>query len=188
MFIAVSSILYVVAYLIYTKSILKGETKPHRTTRLVILVITALATLALFAQGDRVAVWLAGVSAVFCIVIFILSLKHGMGGRSKTDILCLVLAVIGIVLWQTTKMPIIALFFSIGADFIGMVPTLIKTYHLPKTEIWQSFAFATLAGFFSMLALNSWTIGEFSYPLYIMLINIIMVILIIRPNFSKKKV
>ncbi len=179
-FIVISSLLALISPIIYSKAILKGEAKPHRTTRFVLLLITSLATVALFAQGNRVAIWLAGVSTLQSIIIFFLSIKHGMGGWSKTDILCLVVALLGIVLWQITKNPVIALYFAIGADFTGMVPALIKTYHHPETEVWTFYTLDIFAALFSILALSKWTVAEYSYPIYIMLINVVMTVLIVR--------
>ena len=183
-FIIISVILALISPLIYAKAILKGEAKPHRTTRLVLLIITTLSTVSLFFSGDRVAVWLAGVSMVQSITLFGLTLKHGIGGWSKSDISCLIMAMIGIITWQITKQPIIALYFSIGADFVGMIPAIIKTYHRPETEIYQFFLLYVFAAGFNLLALKGWTISQFSYPIYIMIINAFMVLLILRPKMK----
>lgn len=178
--IAISTILAFISPLLYTKAILKGEAKPHRTTRLVLLIITSLATFSLFAQNDTVAIWLAGVSTLQSILIFSLSIKYGMGGWSKMDLFCLLIALSGIILWQTTKDPSLALYTSILADFVGMVPALIKTFRFPETEIWTFYALDVFAGFFSLLAVKSLTLQQFSYPLYIIIINLFMVILALR--------
>lgn len=188
-FILISTVLALISPIVYSVAILRGEAKPHRTTRFVLLLITSLTTLSLFAQGNRVAIYLAGVSTLQSIIVFILSIKYGMGGWSKSDIICLIFALIGIILWRITKNPVVALYFAIGADFIGMIPAIIKTYHFPETEIWLFFALDVLAAIFSLLALEKWTLEEFSYPIYIMLINLIMVLLIlVRPKrlFNKK--
>lgn len=188
-FIFLSSLLAFISPLVYAKAILKGQARPHRTTRFVLLLITSLATASLFAQHDTVAVWLAGVSALQTILLFVLSIHHGMGGWAKTDVLCLLVALAGIVLWQTTKEPSLALYASIAADFTGMIPAIIKTYKYPNTEIWSFFLLDFFAAIFSLLALKAWTVREFSYPLYIMVINLIMVLLIIlRPKFQPKSI
>jgi hypothetical protein len=179
-FIIISTSLAFISPLVYASSILKGKAKPHRTTRLVLLIITSLTTISLFAQHDRVAIYLAGVSTFQSTLIFFLSIKHGMGGGSKTDILCLIIAIIGIILWKITGSAEIALFFAIGADFTGMIPALIKTYKFPKTEIWQFYGLDCFAAFFSLLAMKEWGIEDFSYPVYILLINLIMVLLIVK--------
>jgi len=82
-FIIISSLLALISPVIYAKAILRGDAKPHRTTRIVILLITVLATASLFAQHNTVAIWLAGVSTLQAIVIFALSIKRGMGGWAK---------------------------------------------------------------------------------------------------------
>lgn len=184
-FIIISSLLAVISPIIYSRAILKGEAKPHRTTRFVLLVITTLATVSLFAQHDSVAIWLAGVFALQSILIFLLSIKYGMGGWKKADLLCLAVALLGIVLWKITDNPTLALYCAISADFAGMIPALIKTYHLPKTEIWQYYLLGDFAAFFSLLALKNWNIQDFSYPIYIFTINLVMISLILRPKIIK---
>lgn len=181
-YIAISGCLALVSSTVYCLSIYNGKTRPHRTTRFILLLDTCLSTASLFAHGDRVAVWLSGVSALQAIVIFALSIKYGMGGWSRSDIACLIIALIGIVLWQVTSNPLLALYFSILADLVGMVPAMIKTYRFPETEIWIFFALDIFAGIFSLLALRQWGIADFSYPLYIMLINAVMVALIVTPR------
>lgn len=181
-FIAISTILALISPITYARAILRGEAKPHRTTRFTILLTTVIGTASLLAQHNTVAVWLAGVSALQAIFIFALSIKHGMGGWSKSDITCMVISIFGIILWKTTDNPLLALYASIIADFTGMIPALIKTYRFPETEVWYFYAMDTLAGAFSMAALSVWTLQEYSYPVYILLINAAMVVLSLRKS------
>jgi len=187
MFILISSVLALISPIIYAKAILRGDAKPHRTTRFTILLTTVIGTASLLASHNTVAVWLAGVSALQAIFIFTLSIKHGMGGWSKSDISCLAISIVGIILWQTTNNPLLALYASIVADFTGMVPALIKTYHFPKTEVWSFYLLDVFAGLFSAIAVQRWTISEISYPLYIVLINFAMVLLVIRPRLFRNQ-
>ena len=82
-YILISTTLALISSVIYARAIILGEAKPHRTTRIILLLISILATASLFAQGDTVAIWLAGVSALQSVVIFMLSIKFGMGGWEK---------------------------------------------------------------------------------------------------------
>ncbi|OGG01804.1 hypothetical protein A2Z33_00890 [Candidatus Gottesmanbacteria bacterium RBG_16_52_11] len=187
LFIIVSSLLALISPLVYSGAILKGQARPHRTTRFVLLLITTLTTASLFAAGDRVAIWLAAVSTLQSVVIFTLSLKYGMGGWARSDLVCLITAVIGIIMWQTTRNPVYGLYFAIAADFTGMIPALIKTYRFPYTEIYQFYLLDVFAAGFNMLALTDFSFSAFSYPLYIMLINLVMVFLVIRPANTGKQ-
>lgn len=186
LFIVISSIFALISPIVYAKAILKGKARPHRTTRFVLLLITLLSTASLFAQHNTVAIWLAGTTAIQSIIVFILSLKKGMGGWAKIDILCLVIALLGIILWQTTNDPSLGLYASVAADLTGMLPTLIKTYRLPKTEIWAFYLLDMFAAIFNLLAVKTWTVQEFFYPVYILIINLAMVLLIIRPMKRSK--
>lgn len=183
-----SVLLASISSFVYFIAILKGQAKPHRTTRLVFLVISTVTTFSLFVQGNQVAVWLAGISMLQSLIIFSLSIKYGMGGWSKLDIFCLFTALVGITAWQLTQNPIIALYFAIGADFIGIVPTLMKTFHYPKTEVWTFYFLDVCAGICNLLATEKLVFDQYLYPFYIIVVNLIMVLLVVRPHlFSPGK-
>lgn len=183
--IIVSTLLVLTSPIVYIRAIFQGRAKPHRTTRFTILVTTILGTSSLLAQHDTVAIWLAGASALQAIVVFFLSLKFGMGGWAKSDIACLIIAAAGILAWQTTTDPVFGLFASIFADFVGMIPTLIKTYRFPHTEIALYFVLDTFAGLFSLFAVKTWSVQEVSYPIYIFLINLAVALLVWKPKLQK---
>lgn len=184
--IAISSILAFISYIVYIVAILKGQAKPHRTTRFVLVIITFLATASLLAQGSTVAVWLSGVFAFGCFAIFALSIKYGMGGWAKSDILCLVIALIGITIWKITSNPIFALFASIASDMAGQIPMLIKTYRFPETEVWTFYSLDVLAAILNLSAMGHWTYQELSYPLYIVFIDGLTITLILRKQIASK--
>jgi hypothetical protein len=183
-FLIVSSILAGISPIIYAYEILKGKAQPHRTTRLVLLIITALAFSSLIAQNNKVAVWLAGVDLVQSTIIFILSLKYGEGKWAKMDFLCLGIAGIGILVWQITSNPLLGLYAAILADFTGISPTLVKTYKRPESESWIYFFIGSIACAFNLAATKEFTIQNISYPLYLMLINLTIVLLVLRPKLK----
>jgi hypothetical protein len=92
----------------------------------------------------------------------------------------------GILIWKLTNNPIMWLLASILADFVGMIPALIKTYKFPETETWIFYILDVFAATFTLLAISNFTYQETSYPIYIWAINLIMVVLIIRPKTIKK--
>lgn len=179
-FLGLSIVLEVIGYLLYLKAIFAGSAKPHRTTRLVILVIANIAAFSLFAQHNYVVLWLASVSVLFSWIIFFLSFKYGMGGWAKTDIACLVIAIFGIILWRVTDNPLLALYAAILADFTGMFPTLLKTYHKPHTEVWYFFFLSGISAICNMFALHTFTFQQYFYPAYLVFINMLMVFLVLR--------
>ncbi len=177
--IAISVLIVIYANVVYSLAILRGDAKPHRTTRFVVLLIELLTVATLYAQGNTTAIYLSGIYTICSLVLFALSIKYGMGGWEKADILCLCIAVLGIVFWKLTNNPFLGLCFSILADFAGCVPAFIKTYKHPETEVWTFYGIGLLAIVINMLAIEYWTISEVIYPVYIALINIIMIYFIL---------
>ncbi len=180
--IILSSVLAFVSYIVYIIAIFRGYAKPHRTARFCTALITILSMVSLIAQGSTVAVWLSVVFAVGSLVIFILTLWYGMGGWAKTDIVCLVISVVGILFWRATSNPMYGLIFFIGADFVGQIPMLIKTYWFPETEVWTFYFLDVLAALCSLAAMSFWVAREFAYPLYVVFLDCFIIFLILRPN------
>lgn len=166
---------------------IKGRAKPHRTTRFVLLLITTLGFLSLYATGDRVVVWFLGICSIQSLVMLIMSIKYGMGGWAKIDIICLVIALLGIVLWKETSNPTLALYTAVTADFVGMVPTLIKAYRLPHTEYWMPYILDLSSIILIVLAIQNGGFNEYLYPTYLFAVNIIMLIFILRKPILQKK-
>ncbi len=77
---------------------------------------------------------LTGAQTFGDLFIFILTIKWGFGGFLKRDILALLGAGIGLVLWYATKEAAVALFMVILIDAIGVYLTVIKAYENPATE------------------------------------------------------
>jgi len=169
----------------YCIAIIKGRIKPHRTTRFVFVIIALTLTFSLFAQHNTTAIYLTGTFAIGCIVSFILSIKYGIGGWTKIDILCLILALLGICLWISTNNPTLALYASIIADFAGVVPTIIKTFHHPNTEYWFTYFIDTIAGILNIFANKTYSLNAIVFPLYIIFINIIIILIIYKSAYRR---
>lgn len=171
-------LLPLIGTVVYIRSILRGQSKPQRTTKLLMALITGLSFFALVIAGDSSGVWLALASFVQAVIVFGLSLRFGMGGREKLDIICFVLCSIGLVTWLITGESYVGLAAAIIADFIGIVPALVKTYRLPHTEIVSFYAIDTVASACILFA-GAWTVQAIAYPLYLLLANAVFVAIIV---------
>lgn len=187
--LAIAAALPLLSGAAYIRSILKGKTQPERMTRLLLLVITALSTGALLAAGDTSGIWLAGASFVQALIVWLLALKRGIGGANTTDIICLALCFAGIGWWLVSGQSYIGLLASIVADFVAVVPALLKTIRLPHTELMLFYVLDAVA------ALMVLTVGPYSwraalFPLYILVINMVfaLAIGIPRANADRRSV
>lgn len=177
-FLIISTLIGFLTPIIGIRSILKGEFKPQRITRFILLIISSIFVASLFAQNNQTAIYLALLQLAGSLAIFILSIKFGVGGTDKSDFIVLFLAISAIVIWRITDNPALALYMSLFADFIGISPTLIKSFRSPETEDPKFYFSDVLAGLFSLLAVKSLVVSELVFPTYIFLINLTCVILI----------
>lgn len=81
-------------------------------------------------------VWVSFIAGFTPFVILIAATfnKEAYWEIKKTDYLYGIVAILSMLLWYITKDPSSALLFALIADFAVGYPTLIKTYHYPKTE------------------------------------------------------
>lgn len=185
-FLIISIIFGLISPLIAIRSILIGEYKPQRITRVIFLIVLSLSVTSLYLSGDRIGLVLAIVQWINCLVIFLLSIKYGIGGRNKSDFFVFISALITLIIWKTTGDSVIALYMSIATDLIGISPTLIKSYRQPYTEDPKFYASDVVAAFFNILALKSYLIADLAFPGYIFLINAFcMIIIILRRKIIK---
>lgn len=178
-FLIASIVVSLLSPLIAILSIFKGDYKPQRTTRLIYVVIVCLYVATLFSSGERKGLFVALVQLACCIIIFALSIKYGMGGKNKLDFLVLIAAGLTLIIWYSTSNPVLALYLSILADFIGTSPSIIKSYQKPFTEVAKFYFCDVMASIFVMLSLESYGLRDVGFPGYIFLVNLVMVLTIV---------
>jgi hypothetical protein len=148
-----STILIIAAGLIYCASIIRGRTKPHRTTRFVVFVLLTLNFASMLAaHGNTGAEVYSGILFVSSIAFLILSFKSGMGGTSVFDWACLAVALAGVAAWQIAGNPILGIWFAVFADLVAYLPAFAKTWKYPHTESPWLYVLSASASFLSLIA------------------------------------
>ncbi len=183
--LVLSGILAIVGGMIYLVSISRGRTKPHRTTRFVLLIVVALNFVSvLAAHGNNGAKLYAGITCLFAVACFVMSIGRGMGGSSAFDWACLIVALIGIVAWQVTDRPVLGIYFAVAADFIAYLPAFVKTWKYPHTESPWLYIFSFLA---TLVGLAAYNIGSDSaFQVFGLVCCIAMLICIYHKNLFKR--
>jgi len=182
----IAVVIGVISFIPYIRSILKGETKPHRTTYGIWAFIGAIELASYVASGARMTALLPLVYLVCEVTVFVLSFKHGMGGTNKLDLICLASAVVGVIGWVITSDSHIALYLGIAASACGFIPTLKKTYQLPHTENASAWGLASVAATFNLLAVPHMELYLISYPLYTFTFDLAEALLTVWPQGWRK--
>lgn len=151
--LTLSTILITLAGVIYCASIIRGRTKPHRTTRFAVLVILTLNFFSILAaHGNLGAEVYSGILFISAIAFLLLSLKSGMGGLSAFDLTCLVIALSGVVAWRLAANPILGVWFAVLGDLVAYLPAFYKTWKHPHTESPWLYALSGSASFIGLIA------------------------------------
>lgn len=169
----VAGILSVITSVVYIRSIFKGETKPDRVTWWVLGFVSAMIAASYWASGARETIWLPVAYAGSFLIVAVLSLKYGEGPvyLNTLDRVSLGGAFASAIVWWSFKSPVPALFMNILTEFIGLVPTINKSYQRPWTESKISWVLATVASLLNVLAIGEWTIAIALYPIYVFVTN-----------------
>jgi len=166
-----SAVIFPISYFPYVRDTLRGKTKPERASWFIWATLGAIAFFSQLAKGATDSLWLSGLGTFYSILIFLLSVRYGVGGFTKRDIVALCVAGIGLLLWSITKEAAIALFLVIIVDSAGAILTIIKSYEKPESETLITWVLDGTAGLLSALSVGSLNIILLAYPLYICLAN-----------------
>lgn len=179
----------IIGFLPYLISIFKGKTKPNRATYLIWFVVNSITFLSYAASGAHDTLWILGSYIVIALIIFILSLSKGVGGTNTLDLFCIASALFGLILWFITKNPLTALYLNIGIEFLGFVPTIKKSYLLPKTEDTLAWNLALVGSFVNLFAIEKWDFHIYLYPIFVLVMDILVSTLLLFPKvrFKLKK-
>ena len=144
------ALLNVVPYVI---SILKGITEPSRSAYAIWLVIDTVVLVSYYSVGASNTLWAFAAFWFSTVVVFLLSLKYGMPGFTRVDLVSIIIGVISILLWVITSDPLITLYSILVAKVMGYMPIVHKSYVHPKTEntlAWNITFAASVLNLFAM--------------------------------------
>lgn len=158
-----SALIFIGGDLPYLLDTLKGKTKPHRVTWGIFAILNTIGFANQYASGADNSLWLFGAGALMTALIFLSSIKGGEGGRSNSDIICLLIGIAGVLLWFFFRSPIYSIFANIIADISAIIPTYIKARKHPESET----RIAWLVGTISVV-LDAISVGKLDWRLLLL--------------------
>jgi hypothetical protein len=175
-FVIVGVILQVLGSWSYFLDTIKGRVKPNKVSWLLWSIAPLIAFAAMIKQGVGITALATFVVGFVPLIIFIASFvnKEAKWEIGKLDIICGLLSILGLILWLVTKVGNVAIFFSIVADGLAAVPTIVKSYQHPETENSTVFFFGLINSIIALLALSEWNFQSYGFPLYLLFVNFIL--------------
>ena len=184
----IAGILSFSAYFIYISTTIFGKTKPNRATWWILTLIGAMIASSYYVAGARATIWVALSYVLGPLIIAILSIKYGEGERlERLDKWCLSVAIISLPIWYISKSAILVLCINIFLDFVGLLPTVKKSYLRPGGEDRIAWTIESFASLFNVFAIERWIFTIAFYPIYLFTINSIITLLLYKPLLKNKK-
>lgn len=190
-FVYVGVLLSLMGGVHYAWETIHGRNKPNRMTWFLWALAPLVAFTAMIGQGVR----LQGALMTFAVgfnplMIFIASFvnKKSVWKLTRFDVVCGALSAAGLTGWLLTQQGDIAIFFSILADGLAGLPTLVKAWKNPESEGWLVFFVATISATITLLTVHVWDLRHVGFPLYILVLCSLLGVLVkfkLGPKISK---
>jgi len=152
----------------YVKDILSGNVRPNIVTWFLWALAPLIAFAAQLQQGVGSAAWLTFAVGFCPAVICVAAIKKGFIRLTTLDYICGGMSLVALVAWQVSHSGALAILFSILADCLAAVPTLIKSFRDPSSESSLLFLFFMISALLTLLTVKQWTIENVAFALYIL--------------------
>lgn len=183
----VAGVISFIAYIVYIRSILKGETRPNRVTWWIWTFMGLVLAASYYFSGARNTIWSPLVEVIGPLSIAILSIKYGEGNRKdRTDVLCFFGALFSIILWIIFGSPIVALITTLFVDVFAMIPTIKKSYARPEGEDFSAWLGTGIGDTVNLFAMERFTFGIAVYPIYMLVADLVIILILFKRRISKK--
>lgn len=179
-FIYLGAVIFFFGSIGYFIDTIKGKVKPNKVTWFIWALAPIIAFAAQIKQGVGLQSLLTFMIGFIPLLIFIASFvnKKSYWKIERFDLLCGFLSIIGLVLWQVTKIGNIAIFLSLISDFLAAWPTVVKSFKYPETENYVIYLTNSIFGLITLLTIKSWNFETYSFSLYIFITMLIVAIFV----------
>lgn len=189
-FVIVGIVIAAIGSLSYLIGTIKGKVKPNKVTFFVWALAPLIAFVAEIKQGvgiqSLMTFWIGFAPLIILIASFVN--KKAEWKLGSFDFICGGLAVIGLILWYVTKVGNAAIAFSMLADGLAALPTIVKSYIYPETESSWAYLTAAIMAILTLLTIKTWDFPNFGFPVQTLILTLILFVLIqfkLGKNLSK---
>lgn len=177
-FIILAALLHVSGQLTYIIHTIQGRTKPNRISWFMWAFAALVAFGAELHEGVGLQALMTFMVGFGPLLIFIASFlnKKSYWKITNFDILCGILALLGLLLWLITKDASTAIAFAIAGDTFAGIPTFRKAYRYPETESYYLYLTGYIFAGTTLLTIDNWTFATYAFPLYVLVACLLLLI------------
>lgn len=164
----ISGIFLIGGYIPYIYEVLKGTDTPNRASWFIWSLSTAVILYSVKETGTNEAIWVPTADAIGCFIIFILSIRLGVGGWAKADKISLAIAIISLIILGFTGNALIALLMNLLIYTSGYISTIKKAIAHPESEsffAWTLFLIGVLLNLVTVIIGTDTGFEVWLYPI-----------------------
>jgi len=165
------------SYVLHT---LQNKTKPNRVSWFMWALAPLIAFSAEIHEHVGIQVLMTFIVGFGPLMVFIASFvnRKSVWKLTRFDLACGALSLLGLILWLLTRHGNVAIFFSILADGLAAIPTVVKSYKDPGSESYLVFLLGATNAAITLLTIDHWNFATYGFPIYIFSICILLFVLI----------
>lgn len=161
---SVASAIAFISYVPYVRDTLSHKTKPHIFTWLIWTLLNAIAFTGQTVGHAGPGAWVTGFTTLMCLLILLLSWRTGKKDIVAFDLICLASAIVAIIFWQITKMPVLSVILVTVVDVVSFLPTVRKSIKNPFEETISMYSLSAVKFVISLMALRTYSLLTAFFP------------------------
>ena len=175
-FLLVSAVIRLLGGLSYLRATIIGKAKPNPLTWLLWSITPAITLLAALSVGETDSLLVTSALALSPLLVFVTAvIKNPRSVKfDRLNLICALLAAVGMVLWYATSNQNLAIILAMLADFASSLPTLIKAKRQPHSEHPPAYIMSAIAMLLALLTMAHWTFTSAGFMIYILILNLII--------------
>jgi hypothetical protein len=174
----------------YIRTIFSSGTKPNLVSWFVWMLAPFVGVFLQIKAGvglSFLGVFMAGFGPLL-VIIFSLFKKNTFWKITTFDMICGVFSLFALILYVLTNKLGISIFFAIVSDGLASIPTIIKSWKFPESESSTTYLGGIINNILSLLIIKNWGFPIYSFSIYFIIINVIIIFSIYRKSwFAPKK-
>jgi len=162
----ISAIVSIASSVPYAVAIIRRKARPQRITWLIIALLNITFLISTIMTGGNV-IYIIG-NFIGAFLVFLLSIKFGIGGKSRFDIVSFVIALVALGLLIAVDNKLAGLLLAVAVNVIALGLTVKKTIAKRDSEPRLVWILIATSSFLGLISLTHWSLENVLVPVCIL--------------------
>ena len=185
----IAVLLNFIGHILYARSVVKQHAKPNLVSWVIWMIAPFLGAYFEIKAGAGISVlpiFVAGLGSLI-ILSFAAFTKNGFWKIGTLDIYCGLFSLLALVFYAFTHNLGISILFAIISDALAAIPTVIKSWKFPETEMWAPYLLPIFSNIAGLLVVKDWSFSIYAFGFYFIILDLVIVFCIYRRKIFIKK-